>query len=299
MQLAAQLAFPVSYATETAAALGALLAFSASTAFAQGSLTPPGPPAPAMKALSQVEPRTPVDNVNTPGDSVSEFNLSQTGSYYLTTNIVGVGAKYGIRISASNVTLDLNGFALLGATNSYSGIYIGSTSLTNIIVRNGAISAWNNGGYDGIFSVGQDITFEHLTFSGNFEAAHVLGNTTIRDCTINDSLANGLWIACSGAYVLNNTLAGNDSRDIGGDAAIYVTGSNNRIDGNHVSGVGPAGNGILIATATSCTNNILIRNSVMGGGANNYSFNSSQIAGPLITTTGTIANSNPWANFSF
>jgi hypothetical protein len=32
-----------------------------STAFAQGSLTPPGAPAPTMKTLAQIEPRTPVD----------------------------------------------------------------------------------------------------------------------------------------------------------------------------------------------------------------------------------------------
>jgi hypothetical protein len=43
----------------------------------------------------------------------------------------------------------------------------------------------------------------------------------------------------------------------------------------------------------------VIKNSVSGNGANNYLTPGSQIVGPLITTTGTITNSNPWANFSF
>jgi len=41
------------------------------------------------------------------------------------------------------------------------------------------------------------------------------------------------------------------------------------------------------------------QNSVSGNGTNNYIIPSGQIVGPLITTTGTITNLNPWANFSF
>src|SRR5450432_171554 len=74
-----------------------------STTFAQGSLTPPGAPAPTMKSLAQIEPRTPISSV--------PFTIGAPGSYYLTTNLTTTVSN-AIVIAASGVTLDLNGFTL-------------------------------------------------------------------------------------------------------------------------------------------------------------------------------------------
>jgi len=38
------------------------------SAFAQGPLTPPGTPAPTMKSLDQIEPRTPIASLRQPND---------------------------------------------------------------------------------------------------------------------------------------------------------------------------------------------------------------------------------------
>lgn len=284
------------------------------SAFAQGSLTPPGAPAPTMKSLDQIEPRTPVDAVHTPGDVNAAFIIRQPGSYYLTTNIVGVSGKDGIEIITNNVALDLNGFSLLGVPNANDGgIYIpngpapGFIPYSNITVRNGSICGWSNAGSMGVLCFARNASFEHLTLSGNDYGLGCSGNAgggavVIKDCAVNGNVHHGIWVAASDCLIIGNTCIGNNTANASGYAGIYVNfGSNNRIEGNHVTGSGSTGNGILIVSNGGVANNIVIRNTVVGGGANNYSFNSSQIVGPLITNSlsGIITNSNPWANFSF
>ena len=100
-----------------AAALGGIIWVSA------GDLNPPvGPVIPTMKTLAEVEPRIAVNAINTPGDTNALFSITEPGSYYLTANVVGVVGKDGIVIQVSDVTLDLNGFALIGVPGSRRGI---------------------------------------------------------------------------------------------------------------------------------------------------------------------------------
>jgi hypothetical protein len=118
----------------------------------------------------------------------------------------------------------------------------------------------------------------------------------------NGNQRDGIDVQGSGSLILNNNVAGNNWLNGPGNAGISIAGSNNRIEGNHVTGSGTTGVGILIpATPGPFTNNIVIRNSVIGGGVNNFSIAPGNIAGSLIndTASGTITNSNPWANFSF
>jgi len=123
------------------------------TAFAQGSLTPPGAPVPTMKTLAQMEPRTPI--------SSAPFTITNSGSYYLTTNLT-VSSGNAITITTNNVTLDLNGFTIASTTPSAAGtgvLLAGGNA--NIAILNGFITGGvtNNGSVYGGSGFGYGIFY--------------------------------------------------------------------------------------------------------------------------------------------
>jgi hypothetical protein len=171
---------------------------------AQGSLTPPGAPAPTMKSLAQVEARTAITNT-------SNVGINQPGSYYLTTNIT-VTSGHGVAILCSNVMLDLNGFTLSStdpSANGY-GIYL-SNSVRNITIMNGFIRGGltNNGantytgpGFShGILDLGGivgNILISRVQISGCRTAGILMDlgtTTTIESCHVQTIGGSGLTAA--------------------------------------------------------------------------------------------------------
>lgn len=132
------------------AALATVLAGGLGAAWlSAGPLTPPtGPVAGTYKTLVEVEPRIAINETNTPGDADSLYRISQPGSYYLTGNIQGVAGKHGIEIGAPNVTIDLNGFDVVGTgPGSLVGVRGGPFGLGGV-VKNGSVRGWGNSGID-------------------------------------------------------------------------------------------------------------------------------------------------------
>lgn len=88
-----------------------------------GPLAPPaGPIGSTYRTLGEVEPRIPVSAETTPGMAGEVYRIAQSGSYFLTGDIVVPSGKNGIVIAAAGVTLDMGGFTIRGEAGSLSGI---------------------------------------------------------------------------------------------------------------------------------------------------------------------------------
>ena len=108
-----------------------------------------------MKTLDQIEPRIPIGSV--------PFTINAPGSYYLTGNL-NTATTNAIIIRASDVTLDLRGFTLSGAGQSFSGV-LAPLSAANITIMNGVIRNFGNFGIDaGSVQAG---VIRNISFFGN------------------------------------------------------------------------------------------------------------------------------------
>jgi len=204
--------------------------------------------------------------------------INQPGSYVLTSNIVVSDSDVNaIEITTDNVTLDLNGFAIIGP-NSGSGDGIYANSIENVVVINGIVRDFGGCGIDfrqcsciikniisssnnsvGIY-VGDNSssasTIQNCIVKGNCRGMY-FSYSTVNCCTIKDNHFEGLvgyastinkcTVSSNGAYgmradlclVTNCTVLNNGSHGIfSGRHESYIRGNNIRWNGTSGTGYG-------------------------------------------------------------
>lgn len=209
------------FAPVTVAALIAFAGF-----VVAGPLNPPaGPVTSTMKTMTEVEPRISINATNTPGDADSVFRISQPGSYYLTGNVNGIAGKRTIELATNGVTIDLNGYSLIGVTGSLEAIG-NDRAIADVSIVNGTITRFPDRGinltsYARVNGARIERVSFYLCGTVGLQASMA---THVDSCTF-ESCPSAMT-ATTGAIVRNSTFASFDVQGVGVDAGSIVEGCN-------------------------------------------------------------------------
>jgi Right handed beta helix region len=216
---------------------------------------PPGPIAPTMKTLVEVEPRTTVQSL--PGSGTAIHVISQPGSYYLAGNIIGESGKSGIVFATSDISIDLNGFAILGIPGSLIGIAPEGTppgSFGSITIKNGVVRGWGGGGIvmiDDSNTGSGTALVSHIHADGNGGHGIKVGQKSrVVGCRATGNTLDGIWVDAGGSA--DDCVSGGN----GGTGFTTAEGCTIRNCTAHenVSGGISTGSGCTIANSTVSTN---------------------------------------------
>lgn len=210
-----------------------------------GDLIPPGAPAPTMKTLDEVEPRTPISSL--------PYVISDEGSYYVTANLTAPIDSDGITITKGNVTLDLHGFTLLGPGRDQgttgTAIRVVEQELRNVVIKNGGVRQWRQRGiYTPVNT--SDYVFENLCSYNNGDDGLCAdgSRSKVIDCTVSNNGGEGIRVVES-CIVSGCTVEGNADCGIRTGAGCQIV--NNVVRNNTDGGISAGANSNIIGNVAS------------------------------------------------
>ncbi len=180
------------------------------------------------------EGRTPIDAL--------PFQIVESGSYYLCAPLRQVEGGEGIVVAASSVTLDLNGYALVGlGEGEADGVRI-HPGQTGISIRNGEIRGWGGDGIHAPHTAALRVQGVDLRANGG-NGLESGPRALVLQCTAESNGATGLGVG-EESSVLQSRSTGN-----GGDGV--KTGRDSLVDSCAVQSNGRHGFVLLAGGALS------------------------------------------------
>jgi hypothetical protein len=187
-----------------AAALSLLLVAALAGVVRGGPLDPPSSPGPTQEGLLF----QPASCAGFP------ITINQSGSYEFAQNITMPAgcAKDGIMVTASNVTLDLKGFELVGTPGAVYGIQQANAQ-SNMTVRDGTIRNWP---FWGVYTSAGGVVdgVRAISNGSGIAVGGPSGRSVIRNCVVSGSTdaGSGGWaISSNGGATIQNCRVENNA----------------------------------------------------------------------------------------
>jgi len=186
------------------------------------------------------------------------FSLNTSGSYILTSDIVAPNGYtgVGIEIRANNVTLNMNGFALVSLTDdSQDGIRVTSGALIvfNISIYNGTVRNWGGMGVNAEMAANSQLRNLRVSFNGQ-TGIHLGIAGIISGCTVSLNGVNKISIGgilTDGSSTVTNCTA---TSNIGTGIAVHRGSTVSGCTANSNTGLGIFASDSLIMGNSSINN---------------------------------------------
>ena len=180
--------------------------------------------------------------------------ITQPGSYILQANLTPPLNTDGIDIAqgVNNVTIDLNGFSIIGSATNLNVSAIGGSGIpccNGVVVRNGTIIGI--GIALSTTATVQNVIVQNVTGS---DAIGVHSNSLVENCVVTGSLRSGIDCYQSDNCAFINNTASNNSLDgilCGGSSCMF---SGNTTVGNNLAGMQCSSSGCLFIGNVSNAN---------------------------------------------